>query len=74
MGKHVTSTYRAAWGEAAVPQPDLATSLYGGRDLDSATNIVFSNGLLDPWSSGGVMKSSDTKNGPVALIIPEVSE
>ena len=70
----MTSTYRAAWGEAAVPQPDLATSLYGGRDLDSATNIVFSNGLLDPWSSGGVMKSSDTKNGPVALIIPEVSE
>merc|ERR1719347_2330715 len=32
-------------------------SLYGGRNLDSASNIVFSNGLLDPWSSGGVLKS-----------------
>ena len=67
-----TSSCQAMWGEAAVPQPDLANSLYGGRDLDSATNIVFSNGLLDPWSSGGVMRSSDAKNGPVSLIIPEV--
>jgi len=66
-----TASCQAMWGEAAVPQPDLANSLYGGRDLDSATNIVFSNGLLDPWSSGGVMRSSDTKNGPVSLIIPE---
>ena len=68
-----TASCQDMWGEAAVPQPDLANSLYGGRDLDSATNIVFSNGLLDPWSSGGVMRSSDTKNGPVSLIIPEVT-
>ena len=67
-----TASCQAMWGEAAVPQPNLANSLYGGRDLDSATNIVFSNGLLDPWSSGGVMKSSEAKNGPVSLIIPEV--
>ena len=38
-----------------------------------ATNIVFTNGLLDPWSSGGVLKSSETKNGVVAIIIPEVN-
>jgi len=57
------------WGLAGVPQPALANSLYGGRNLVSASNIVFSNGLLDPWSSGGVLKSSE--KGVVAIIIPE---
>ena len=28
---------------------------YGGRNIQSASNIVFSNGLLDPWSSAGVL-------------------
>ena len=64
--------FQAQWGPSATPQPDLANRLYGGRNLDSATNIVFSNGLLDPWSSGGVLKSSETKGGVVAIIIPEV--
>jgi hypothetical protein len=27
---------------------------YGGLSIDGATNIVFSNGLLDPWSAAGV--------------------
>jgi len=58
-----------AWGPSGVPQPALANSLYGGRNLASASNIVFSNGLLDPWSSGGVLKSSE--RGVVAIIIPE---
>ena len=56
-----------------MPDPGLATRLYGGRDLDSATNIVFTNGLLDPWSSGGVLKSGEAKGGVVAIIIPEVA-
>ena len=56
-----------------MPDPGLATRLYGGRDLDSATNIVFTNGLLDPWSSGGVLKSGEAKGGVVAIIIPEVT-
>ena len=64
-----TKQCQDTWGEAAVPQPDLANSLYGGRNLDSATNIVFSNGLLDPWSSGGILKSQ--VGGVVAIIIPE---
>jgi len=64
-----TKECQEAWGPAAVPQPDLANSLYGGRNLASASNIVFSNGLLDPWSSGGVLKSSP--GGVVAIIIPE---
>ena len=41
----------------------------GGRRLEAASNIVFTNGLLDPWSGGGVLESlSDTL---VAVVIPE---
>ena len=37
------------------------TMYYGGKDITSASNIVFSNGLLDPWSSAGVLQNlSDT--------------
>jgi len=55
------------WG--VTPRPMMAQVMYGGRNLEGASNIVFSNGLLDPWSSGGVLKSQ-TKN-VVAVIIPE---
>jgi hypothetical protein len=27
---------------------------YGGTNIDSNSNIIFSNGLLDPWSAAGV--------------------
>uniref|UniRef100_A0A0B6Y9F8 Lysosomal Pro-X carboxypeptidase n=1 Tax=Arion vulgaris TaxID=1028688 RepID=A0A0B6Y9F8_9EUPU len=41
---------------------------YWAKQLQSTSNIIFSNGLLDPWSSGGVMESiSDTI---VAIQIP----
>ncbi|XP_047103081.1 lysosomal Pro-X carboxypeptidase [Schistocerca piceifrons] len=51
------------------PQADLAIKTYGGKDISTASNIVFSNGLLDPWSSGGVLKNvSETA---VAVLIPE---
>ena len=33
-----------------VPRPDWIAEEFGGAA--SATNIVFSNGLYDPWSSG----------------------
>jgi len=39
------------------PRPDWAIVEYGGRDVDSASNIVFSNGDLDPWGPGGIHES-----------------
>ncbi|KAK7070268.1 Serine-type peptidase activity protein [Halocaridina rubra] len=51
------------------PQPFMVSLMYGGRNINASSNIVFSNGLLDPWSSGGVMWNvSDTV---VSVIIPE---
>jgi len=51
-----------------VPRPNMANLMYGGRNLDAASNIIFSNGLLDPWSSGGILKGHGTV---VTVIIPE---
>lgn len=39
------------------PSKYKATIEWGGRKLDAASNIVFSNGGRDPWRSGGVLKS-----------------
>ncbi|XP_062172691.1 uncharacterized protein LOC133878193 [Alnus glutinosa] len=43
------------------PRPHWVTTYYGGRDLKLilqrfASNIIFSNGLKDPYSSGGVLE------------------
>ncbi|XP_035231053.1 lysosomal Pro-X carboxypeptidase-like [Stegodyphus dumicola] len=38
-----------------------AVIIYGGKNITASSNIIFSNGKLDPWYSGGVLKSlSDT--------------
>ncbi|KAK3408106.1 hypothetical protein EUGRSUZ_J00405 [Eucalyptus grandis] len=48
------------------PRPHWITTYYGGHDIKLvlhrfASNIIFSNGLQDPYSSGGVLKNiSDT--------------
>ncbi|KAF8009294.1 hypothetical protein BT93_J0328 [Corymbia citriodora subsp. variegata] len=48
------------------PRPHWITTYYGGHDIDLilhrfGSNIIFSNGLRDPWSSGGIlMNISDT--------------
>jgi len=49
------------------PRPDWIATEFGGTA--GASNIVFSNGLLDPWSSGGVLKN--VSESVVAVIIPE---
>ena len=35
------------WG--VTPRPMWATIAWGGKRIDTASNIVFTNGLLDPW-------------------------
>ena len=48
----------AAYGES--PQYNFALDYFGGRvperDFLKASNIIFSNGSLDPWHAGGVTK------------------
>jgi lysosomal Pro-X carboxypeptidase len=39
------------------PQPFWVETEYGGKDISAYSNIVFSNGHLDPWSGGGVLRS-----------------
>lgn len=43
---------------------------WGGKEMSTASNIVFSNGEYDPWRGGGVQQNiSDTV---VSVIIEEV--
>lgn len=39
---------------STTPDPNWIRVSYGDESLRGASNIVFSNGMLDPWSSGGV--------------------
>ncbi|CAM8932778.1 unnamed protein product [Rhodiola kirilowii] len=52
------------------PRPHWATTYYGGHDIKLilqrfGSNIIFSNGLKDPYSSGGVLE--DLSNSLVAI-------
>lgn len=55
------------WGVA--PRPLHATIEWGGKRIDTLSNIVFSNGMLDPWSGGGVLSS--LSDSLVAVVISE---
>ncbi|XP_072547921.1 lysosomal Pro-X carboxypeptidase [Salminus brasiliensis] len=51
------------------PREHWAGTVYGGKNIGSHSNIIFSNGGLDPWMSGGVTKTlSETL---VAILIPD---
>ncbi|XP_026319877.1 lysosomal Pro-X carboxypeptidase [Hyposmocoma kahamanoa] len=49
------------------PRPNAAKIEYGGDKIQSASNIVFSNGLLDPWAGGGILNS--ISESVVAVVI-----
>lgn len=40
-----------------LPRENAAVTRYGAQRFDTASNIIFSNGLLDPWSGGGTLAS-----------------
>ncbi|XP_073002945.1 uncharacterized protein [Typha latifolia] len=47
------------------PRPHWITTEYGGNRIDLVlkrfgSNIIFSNGMRDPWSRGGVLKNIST--------------
>ncbi|CAM8926954.1 unnamed protein product [Rhodiola kirilowii] len=53
------------------PRPHWATTYYGGHDIKLilerfGSNIIFSNGLKDPYSSGGVLE--DLSNSSLVAI------
>lgn len=54
------------------PRQNAAIMFYGGRSIErlhTTSNIIFTNGLLDPWSGGGVLRAFSDKID--VLIIPE---
>ncbi|KAM9733837.1 lysosomal Pro-X carboxypeptidase [Menidia menidia] len=51
------------------PRADWAVAVYGGKEITSHSNIIFSNGGLDPWSAGGV--KSNYNNSLVSIQIPD---
>ncbi|RZC42264.1 lysosomal Pro-X carboxypeptidase, partial [Asbolus verrucosus] len=67
FNKYAQECYKK-WGIQQL-RADLPILEFGGKDIGSASNIVFSNGLSDPWSSGGVL--ANISSTVFAVIIPE---
>lgn len=57
------------------PQFDWALDTFGGRniqkDFQHVSNIIFSNGLLDPWRAGGVTKKFNNDPSNLVILIPK---
>ena len=57
----------AMWGIR--PRPFWVEKEYWGKNIKAASNIIFSNGDLDPWAGGGVLNAPHDR--VVALKIKE---
>ncbi|KAL0489918.1 lysosomal Pro-X carboxypeptidase PRCP [Acrasis kona] len=59
------SQCKASWNVTS--RPKWAATYYGGKDISASSNIVFSNGDLDPWMGGGITES--ISESIVAIVI-----
>lgn len=48
-----------------IPDEQYAVRTFGGKNIKSASNIIFSNGLRDPWSTGSII---DYVNDAITII------
>lgn len=51
------------------PRPEWVKTYYWSKKIETASNIFFSNGALDPWSTGGVLRNITSTL--TAFVIPE---
>jgi len=51
------------------PRPHQIEVLFGGTNIQQYSNIIFSNGVLDPWSGGGLLKS--VSSSIIAILIDQ---
>ncbi|CAN8010442.1 unnamed protein product, partial [Ixodes pacificus] len=67
--ENVTARCQKKFG--LTPDVHKAALLYGGKNISAASNIIFSNGDLDPWSAGGVL--TNLSDSLIALYITEAA-
>ncbi|CAN8010443.1 unnamed protein product [Ixodes pacificus] len=67
--ENVTAKCQQKFG--LTPDVDKAALIFGGKNISAASNIIFSNGDLDPWSAGGVL--TNLSDSLIALYMTEAA-
>ncbi|KAG0423995.1 hypothetical protein HPB47_000250 [Ixodes persulcatus] len=67
--ENVTANCEKKFG--LTPDVHKAALIFGGKNISAASNIIFSNGDLDPWSAGGVL--TNLSDSLIALYITEAA-